>query len=143
MKGLKMEQIVIITHKTMAKGMAETIEFFAGKVKNLHYICSYLDNKNEFPTNELTSLIKTFKPTDQIFLLTDLLGGSINQHCSQLIKDHHINVITGINLTLALSIILNPAESLSDDQINKLVDEAKTQMIYMNDYDGSDDSEDE
>lgn len=138
-----MKQIIIITHKTMAKGMSETIEFFAGKVRNLYYICAYLDDKNDFPIDELTALIETFKPHDQIFLLTDLLGGSVNQHCSQLIKDHHINVITGINLTLVLSIVLNPAETLSDKKINELVEQAKTQMIYMNDYNVADNSDDE
>ena len=138
-----MKQIIIITHKTMAKGLTETVQFFAGKVKNLHYICAYMNSKNEFQINELTSLIKTFKPNDQIFLLTDLLGGSVNQHCSQLIKDHHINVITGINLGLVLSIVLSPVDTLNDEEINKLVNKARTQMIYMNDYNDSNNDDDE
>lgn len=138
-----MKQVVIITHKTMAKGMSETVEFFAGKISNLHYICAYVDDKNSFPTKELMALLKTFKPNDQIFLLTDLLGGSVNQHCAQFIKDHHVNVITGINLTLVLSIVLDPAETLSDEKINELVSQARTQMIYMNDYTVADNSDDE
>lgn len=138
-----MKQIVVISHKTLAQGMAETISFFAGDIKNLHYICAYQDGQNEFPINELTALIESFGSNDQVFLLTDLLGGSVNQNCTQLIQEKGVNVITGVNLALALSIALDPNDRLSKQTINELVGQAKNQMIYMNDYDGDNESDDE
>lgn len=138
-----MKQIVIISHKTMAQGMADTINFFAGNITNLHYICAYRNDKNNFPIKELTNLIATFEPQEQIFLLTDLLGGSVNQNCTQLIKNPRINVITGANLALALSIVLDPSDHLSAKKIVTLVNEAKEQMIYMNDYASENEADDE
>lgn len=138
-----MKQIVIISHKTMAQGMAETIRFFAGDITNLHYLCAYENGKNAFPADELAATIASFNDQDQIFLLTDLLGGSVNQNCTQLIKNKQVNVITGVNLALALSIVLQPEDRLSEQEINKLVSEAKTQMVYMNDYNGNDEADDE
>ncbi len=138
-----MKQIVIISHKTMSKGMTETIKFFAGDIENLHYICAYENGKNEFPLNQLVGLLKKFDELDQVFLLTDLLGGSVNQTCSQLIKDYHVKVITGVNLALALSIVLDPSDQLTDDKIFELIEEAKGQMVYMNNYNGDNESDDE
>lgn len=138
-----MKQIVIISHKAMAQGMAETIKFFAGDIQNLHFICAYQNGENEFPIRRLTKLIESFNSQDQIFLLTDLLGGSVNQNCTQLIKDWRVNVITGINLALTLSIALDPSEQLSNKTINKLVNQAKNQMIFMNDYNDNNESDDE
>lgn len=138
-----MKQIVIISHKTMSKGMTETIKFFAGDIENLHYICAYENGENEFPLNQLVGLLKKFDELDQVFLLTDLLGGSVNQTCSQLIKDYHVNVITGVNLALALSIVLDPSDQLTDDKIFELIEEAKGQMVYMNNYNGDNESDDE
>lgn len=138
-----MKQIVIISHKTMAQGMADTINFFAGDIPNLHYICAYRNGKNNFPIKELTNLIATFEPQEQIFLLTDLLGGSVNQNCTQLIKNPRISVITGANLALALSIVLDPSDHLSAKKIAALVNEAKEQMIYMNDYASENEADDE
>lgn len=138
-----MKQIVIISHKTMSKGMTETIKFFAGDIGNLHYICAYENDENEFPLNQLVGLLKKFDELDQVFLLTDLLGGSVNQTCSQLIKDYHVKVITGVNLALALSIVLDPSDQLTDDKIFELIEEAKGQMVYMNNYNGDNESDDE
>lgn len=138
-----MKQIVIISHKTMSKGMTETIKFFAGDIENLHYICAYENGENEFPLNQLVGLLKKFDELDQVVLLTDLLGGSVNQTCSQLIKDYHVKVITGVNLALALSIVLDPSDQLTDDKIFELIEEAKGQMVYMNNYNGDNESDDE
>lgn len=138
-----MKQIVIISHKTMSKGMTETIKFFAGDIENLHYICAYENGENEFPLNQLVGLLKKFDELDQVFLLTDLLGGSVNQTCSQLIKDYHVRVITGVNLALALSIVLDPSDQLTDDKIFELIEEAKGQMVYMNNYNGDNELDDE
>lgn len=138
-----MKQIVIISHKTMAQGMAETIKFFAGDIENLHSICAYQNGQNEFPTEELTTLIDSFNQNDQVFILTDLLGGSVNQNCAQLIKKKNVKVITGMNLALALSIVLDPSDQLPEHTIINLVEQAKNQMIYMNDYDGDNESDDE
>lgn len=138
-----MKQIVIISHKTLAKGMAETVKFFAGDIKNIHYLCAYEDGKNEFPIQELTKLISGFSEQDQVFLLTDLLGGSVNQNCSQLIKRENINVITGVNLALVLSITLDSSKQLKKPKIQELIAQAKNQIVYMNEYNGGYESDDE
>ncbi|CAM3157263.1 PTS system, mannose-specific IIA component [Lactobacillus bombicola] len=138
-----MKQIIIISHKTMSQGMVETIKFFAGNIQNLHFICAYENEENEFPIDKLIKLIDGFNSQDQVFLLTDLLGGSVNQNCTQLINERHVNVITGINLAIALSIVLDTGDYLSNEKISELIKEAKSQMIYMNNYIDNNESDDE
>ena len=71
------------------------------------------------------------------------MGGSVNQNCSQLIKRKNINVITGVNLALVLSIILDPSKQLKKQKIQELIAQAKNQIVYMNDYNSENESDDE
>ena len=60
-----------------------------------------------------------------------------------LIKRKNINVITGVNLALVLSITLDPSNQLKKQKIQELIAQAKNQIVYMNDYDNGNESDDE
>ena len=67
--------------------------------------------------------------TDEVVVLTDALGGSVNQRFSRFASDR-IHVIAGVNLPLAMAVALaGPDEQLDFDA---LVDEARQQIIYVN-----------
>ena len=67
--------------------------------------------------------------TDEVVVLTDALGGSVNQRFSRFASDR-IHVIAGVNLPLAMTVALaRPDEKLDFDA---LVDEARQQIVYVN-----------
>lgn len=128
-----MKRIILISHKEFAKGIKSTLEFFAGKNPNLYAIDAYENGENNFPKKQLEDLINSFDANDEVFILTDLLGGSVNQNCSQLMSDR-VHVITGINLPFGLTLLLDTSEHLTDDEIEKMISKAASQIIYMNNY---------
>ena len=67
--------------------------------------------------------------TGKVVVLTDALGGSVNQRFSRFASDR-IHVIAGVNLPLAMTVALaRPDEKLDFDA---LVDEARQQIVYVN-----------
>ncbi|MEB3363252.1 hypothetical protein SDC49_04515 [Lactobacillus sp. R2/2] len=60
-----------------------------------------------------------------------------------MIKRKNINVITGVNLALVLSITLDPSNQLKKQKIQELIAQAKNQIVYMNDYESGNESDDE
>ncbi|MDN6255976.1 MAG: hypothetical protein L0J43_12560, partial [Tetragenococcus koreensis] len=78
-------------------------------------------------------------PEDEIIILTDLLGGSVNQHTLRYIKDD-VFLITGFNLALAVSILLEPDERLTIEKLSTLIGQSQDQMVLMNTYKAKNDS---
>lgn len=128
-----MKRIILISHKGFAEGIKSTLEFFAGKNSNLYAISAYENGENTFPKEKLNELINSFGAKDEVFILTDLLGGSVNQNCSQFMSES-VHVITGINLPFALTLLLDTNEHLTDDEIEHMIKKSVSQIIYMNTY---------
>ena len=126
-----MSQFIIATHSYLADGYKHSIKFFNTEVKNIHFINAYTEEKNNF-VEELEKLLNEFKD-EQVIILTDLPGGSVNKESASLIKQYNCNVISGINLSLVLELVLSSDEVLTDETIRSAVEQARSQIVFMND----------
>ena len=126
-----MSQFIIATHSYLADGYKQSIKFFNTEVKNIHFINAYIEEKNNF-VEELEKLLNEFED-EQVIILTDLPGGSVNKESTGLIKKYNCNVISGINLSLVLELVLGYDEVLTDEKIRAAVDQARSQIVFMND----------
>lgn len=126
-----MSQFIIATHSYLADGYKHSIKFFNTEVKNIHFINAYTEEKNNF-VEELEKLLNEFED-EQVIILTDLPGGSVNKESASLIKQYNCNVISGINLSLVLELVLSSDEVLTDETIRSAVEQARSQIVFMND----------
>ena len=126
-----MSQFIIATHSYLADGYKHSIKFFNTEVKNIHFINAYTEEKNNF-VEELEKLLNEFED-EQVIILTDLPGGSVNKEYTGLIKKYNCNVISGINLSLVLELVLGYDEVLTDEKIRAAVEQARSQIVFMND----------
>lgn len=126
-----MSQFIIATHSYLADGYKHSIKFFNTEVKNIHFINAYTEEKNNF-VEELEKLLNEFED-EQVIILTDLPGGSVNKESASLIKQYNCNVISGINLSLVLELVLGYDEVLTDEKIRAAVEQARSQIVFMND----------
>lgn len=115
----------------MAKGIVSSVELILGKQDNLEYLSAYVEGEPPFE-NELKKIIDGNKDNNLI-ILTDLLGGSVNNEVISMVdgKDN-IHLITGMNLILVISILL-AEESNLPEQINRIIDESRKGILYFND----------
>lgn len=135
-------RFLIATHSTLAKGFTNALMFFAGDGIDVTYINAYIDGK---PIDEkINSFFSTLNDKDELIVLTDLLAGSVNQNLYKYISREHTHILTGINLALALSLVLESANDyLTKERINQLVNSSRENIVYMNEFQAEVDDDDE
>ena len=135
-------RFLIATHSTLAEGFTNALQFFAGDEIDVTYINAYIVGK---PIDEkINSFFSTLNDQDELIVLTDLLAGSVNQNLYKYISREHTHILTGINLALALSLVLESANDyLTKERINQLVNSSRENIVYMNEFQAEVDDDDE
>ncbi|WP_010238510.1 PTS sugar transporter subunit IIA [Clostridium arbusti] len=128
-----MRKIIVASHDKLADGMVKTLKFIGGERDNLFPLSAYGDNKPI--DDQIKEIMAKVSEKDELVILTDMVGGSVNQKFFSFKDRPNTHIISGINLPLALSIVLQPEEDLlTADRIKELIKEGKDQVIYVNDY---------
>lgn len=137
-----MRQFVIASHHLFAYGLKDTMSFLTGKNDSIQDISAYMDEEDNLD-EVLEKIFSKFTKDDEIVMLTDLVGGSVNQKlCRYMSANHHL--IGGVNVPLAFALMLLPDEQkLTEDLIQDTIKQAQEQIIYVNSHEIVDDEDDE
>ena len=87
--------------------------------------------------------INSIPKEDDIIIMTDMFGGSVNNELLELCKIKNCHLVTGMNLLLVIGLCLGSEEEPIDEQIHRLVEEAKTGIIYCNELNSDSEFENE
>ncbi|MCZ2492346.1 PTS sugar transporter subunit IIA [Dellaglioa carnosa] len=137
-----MRHILIATHAKMAEGVKNTLEFIVGERKEITIINAYIDDIKL--SSQIDAYLINIQESDELIILTDILAGSVNQEMSLLQERAHTHIITGINLPLVLGIAMtNDEKFLTQNDIEKIIMDAKESIIYVNNYVPEMDDDDE
>ncbi|MDT3428253.1 PTS system mannose-specific IIA component [Paenibacillus forsythiae] len=140
-----MRKIIIASHEKMAEGIKDTLNYISKGIGNVHALSAYLTNTPV--KEEVKELLGDVGEEDEVVVFTDLLGGSVNQAFAAYLDRPHFHIIAGINLPVIISVLVQPEdEYLTADQILNAVQEAREQLVYVNDFVANmpkDDEEDE
>lgn len=135
-----MRRFVIASHHEFALGLKKTLEFLSGQ-ENIYAISAYVDDT---PLEQ--SIQKTFSQfdaKDEVVIMTDMLQGSVNQKFYPYISEH-VHLICGVNVPFAMDVAIFPSEeTLTPEKIAEMIEESRSQMIYVNDYKNESGDEDE
>ena len=92
------------THGTFADGIKESIKLIAGEFKNLKALSCYM--KEDFNLKDEIDKILLEGKDEEIIVVTDILGGSVNNAFVERIpKNKNLFVISGLNLPLMLELL--------------------------------------
>ncbi len=123
-----MNQFIIATHSTLAGGFADVVRFFKSDLENVQFINAYVESQ-EFE-KDLRACLDRVRG-DRVMVLTDILGGSVNQTAARLMGEYGFSLVTGINLPLLLELFFIPGD-ITPEMIAEIVERAKEQIIYVN-----------
>ncbi len=119
-----MNQIVLASHGGLADGARDTLDMIIGDVSNVHTISLARDDKDQIEDRAL-ALIDSFDSSDAVYVLTDMLGSSVNnQMVSLKTKRPEVTVISGMNLPLILEIALSD-EPLSEAALAEVIKQSR------------------
>ena len=113
-----------------------------GNLQDFAVLSAYVDNKPI--EGQIEEIFDQFDKEDEVIVLTDLLGGSVNQKFFPYINQPHTHLITGMNLSLAMAITMEPVDGyLMPEKIQSIVSDAQSQVKYVNELANSADEDDE
>ncbi|AVL00718.1 PTS N-acetylglucosamine transporter subunit IIBC [Pediococcus inopinatus] len=135
-------QLVIASHGKLAEGMKKTLEFIAGQQTQLTVMTAYTDNQ---PIEEqVKKIMSEFKPDEEVVIFTDMLAGSVNQKFFPYRSRPHTQIVTGMNLPVVLAVTMESTDDyLTSQKMRELIDQARQQLVYVNDINIEADDDDE
>lgn len=126
-----MNQIILASHGGLAAGAKDTLEMVLGDVSNVHVVSLARDDKEPI-TNKVDAMIATFNADDTVYVLTDMLGSSVNNNMVELSKNGtKFTVVSGFNIPLALTLAMSPVP-VKGAELAALINEARTGLTNPN-----------
>lgn len=126
-----MIQIILASHGDLAKGMKDTLNMIIGDVSMVEAFSSYRDECVNV-RDAVEEIIKEKYNKEDIFVLTDILGGSVNNEMMSLIKDYpKIHVLSGMNLSLVIT-LATQAEKISAEDLEQIIRDSHKSIVYCN-----------
>lgn len=136
-----MRHIIIATHYNFAEGLESTVKFLTS-VNDIKVICAYVDEHVEIE-REIEKIFSDInKIDDEVLIFTDILGGSVNQKFIPYIGEK-IHLITGINLPVIMSLVLKEDKLITKEEIEDVIEEARQQIVYVNNFNNEKSDDDE
>lgn len=122
-----MRKIVLASHGRLAEGMLDSLGMIAGRQEGVSALCAYTDDVPDLKA-ALSGLVEGLGSDDELVIVTDVLGGSVNNEASQFRDVPGVYVVTGMNLGLVLSLALGDAPTTAQ-LIEECLVTAKSQLM--------------
>jgi len=117
-----MRRILIASHGSLASGILSSLEVLLGNAGNVTTIDAYLDSKDF--KQQVEEFFLAVQPADEVLMLSDLYGGSVNQILYLYLERKNTRLIAGYNLALVLELALIEGD-ISDDDLIRIVTSSK------------------
>ena len=124
-----MLNIVLLSHGHLASGMKNTIELIAGRQDNLFTYDAYVDGNNDIKAFLLDFL--KIHLNEKVIVITDFLGGSVNNDAIECKNNYDFYLITGMNVLLVLNLVLKYCNSELDSVIRESIQEAQKMILSL------------
>ena len=118
-----MKKLLIASHGDLAKGMLSSIQMITGSTAGITTINAYQEGVDL--DSELTEFIGSLASEDEIFVFTDLYGGSVNQKITERFMREKlaIRIISGFNFPVILEILLGP-ETITPAMLQEMIEKS-------------------
>ncbi|NTL51901.1 PTS sugar transporter subunit IIB [Enterococcus faecium] len=118
-----MQNIILISHGSMAEGVKASLEMIVGKQDHVHVVALTPDGDNRQFEEELLKKMKALNSSSLI--IADLLGGTpCNVALSNYLESENVEIIAGMSLPLVIEATLN-----STATVKELIQAATTGIV--------------
>lgn len=120
-----MLKIFLSSHGHLASGFKSSLDILLGNSSNVYIFDAYVDEHSvQFKLDEFYQLVCA---DDQVILMSDLYGGSVNQAMTAYLNHPNTTLITGINLSLILELSIKQG-IVSEIEIEEIVKNSRRMM---------------
>lgn len=126
-------KVIMVSHGTYSKGLVESVQMLVGEQEKLVAHGLFPEETVNALTERLEEEIKNTEPGEEILFCSDLFHGSPFNSIVSLMKDYEFHHVTGINLPLAVEIMMGRYADKSAEEICLgLLEAAPTTFKYVN-----------
>ncbi len=104
--------VVIVTHTDYADKLLKAAEMIIGPQENTRTVSVEVGVDTGETVKELGEAIKAVDQGAGVIILTDMFGGTPTNLSLSLIGQHHIEVVTGVNLPMLIKILSTRTKAL-------------------------------
>lgn len=122
-----MNRFFIASHGRFASGIKSSVEILLGTCDNITVFDAYVDESSL--REHLDEFYKTVTEDEQVFLLSDLYGGSVNQVMYLYLDKPNTTLIAGINLALVIELVSQ--DSISPEEAESIVAESRNLLLIV------------
>lgn len=124
-----MSRVIFASHGGLSKGMKDSVSMIVGDLAKNVETYSLLPGEN--PEDYYQELYKQANESnEQILVLCDIKGGSVHTALSKLAVLDNVVVFSGMNMGLALDIVLKHAH-LSEEELQEVIENARDGITMM------------
>lgn len=124
-----MSRVIFASHGGLSKGMKDSVTMIVGDLAKNVETYSLLPGEN--PEDYYQELYKQANESnEQILVLCDIKGGSVHTALSKLAVLDNVVVFSGMNMGLALDIVLKHAH-LSEEELQEVIGNARDGITMM------------
>lgn len=127
-----MKRIVLASHGELANGMKNSVKILVGDIPNIYSICAYTNGVDDVE-EQIDKLFSSFNNDDEVIVITDVFGGSVNTTFMKKMNSYKFWLISGMSLGLVIQMIIGPDNNTAET-ISSVIDSAKNNIIFCNDY---------
>lgn len=127
-----MRQVILASHGKLAEGLLNSLRMIIGEelTQDVETYCLFPgENPNDF-MNKLKERIAT-NPQMEFVILCDIKGGSIHTALSQLCVHHNVKVFSGMNMNLAMDILLSCPQAIDAQVKDSIVKNAQDGITFL------------
>ncbi|MBR4471932.1 MAG: PTS sugar transporter subunit IIA [Erysipelotrichaceae bacterium] len=119
-----MLKIFISSHGHFASGIKSSVEILMGPNPRITVFDAYVDQDSV--QEHLDAFYENVSEDDQVLLLSDLYGGSVNQVMYTYLLKPNTRLVAGVNLALVLELAVK--EEISDEELSELVEQSRSML---------------
>lgn len=124
-----MSRVIFASHGGLSKGMKDSVSMIVGDLAKNVETYSLLPGEN--PEDYYQELYKQANESnEQILVLCDIKGGSVHTALSKLAVLDNVVVFSGMNMGLALDIVLRHAH-LIEEELQEIIENARDGITMM------------
>ncbi|MGL4741074.1 MAG: PTS sugar transporter subunit IIA [Sarcina sp.] len=126
-----MIKVILASHGTISIGIKSALQILCGNTENIISIAGYLND--DFDLNdEIEAIFRLKDKGDTLIVLTDILGGSINNEFMRKLETEKFYLISGMNLGLALEIFMIEENENIEENLIDIINRSKESITLCN-----------
>lgn len=126
-----MKHYIIASHKHLGEGFYSAVKAIVGDVDSVHIISAYVDHHDL--TQEIMMCLEGIPLEDDLVVMTDIYGGSVNTEFMKLLGSRDFHLIAGVNLALIISIMVEIQGPITREELIEKIEECRMTLRYCND----------